>query len=98
MLDFHTLRLAGRSRRVYDVSQVVGQGDRLDGICSGSARLDATNTELVGQFGVFGSGHENTGTAIFNDRADAQRGILRVDRHVCGARAQDSMDRNHKLR
>ena len=33
-----------------------------------------TNTELIGQSGEFGPGHDHAGTALFNDGADAKRG------------------------
>ena len=98
VLDHHALRPAGRSRRVDDVSQILGRGDRLDRIRPGYARLDAINTEFISHFGEFGSGHDNPGTALFDDRTNTYRRISRVDRHVRGARAQDSMDRDEKLR
>ena len=60
--------------------------------------LYAAKTEFISDSSEFGSGHENTGTAFFNDRTDPQRWIVHVDRHVCGARAHDSVNRNHKLR
>jgi hypothetical protein len=98
VLDHDALRPARRPGRVDDVSQVRGRGDRLDGIRTGYGRSDAVNTEFIGYFREFGSGQEDAGTAVFDDRAHADRGILRVDRHVCGARAQDSVDRDDQLR
>ena len=98
VLDHYSLGPPGRSRRVYDVSQVLGGCERLDRIGPGYARFDTINTELISHCGEFCSGHDDPGTAVFDDRADTYRRIPRIDRHVRGASAQDSMDRDDQLR
>ena len=50
VLDFHTLRPAGGSRRVNDVGEVRRRGDRFDGIRPGGTRLDAADIEFGRQF------------------------------------------------
>ncbi len=97
VLDHHALGPTGRSRRVDDVRQVLRRCDRLDGSRVADDRLDATNTELIGNVCEFSPGHDEPCTAILEDRANANLWVPRIDRHVCGAGAQNSVDRNEQL-